>query len=233
MLGKEFSKPSIANGLAAFKELEDICFDFGIEVELTNVDEQGMRKETKEEEKKQEEAKKAEAAKGGKKKKKEEAKKIPEEEIIFKFEVSANRYDLLCVEGLAYAFRTYLGLQKPLKFTAKDTGSLEKIIVKPETKDVRPYVVGAILRGVTLSQAAYDSFIDLQDKLHSNICRRRTIGSMGTHDYSKIKGPITYEARKPDEIKFQALKQDTELNAVELFERLSQDNKLKKFLQII
>ena len=29
---------------------------------------------------------------------------------------------------------------------------------------------------------------------------------MGTHDLSKIKGPITYEAVKPSEIIFKALK---------------------------
>jgi phenylalanyl-tRNA synthetase beta chain len=30
---------------------------------------------------------------------------------------------------------------------------------------------------------------------------------MGTHDYDKIQGPITYEARAPKDIIFQALKQ--------------------------
>ncbi len=30
---------------------------------------------------------------------------------------------------------------------------------------------------------------------------------MGTHDYDKVKGPITYEARDPKEIVFKALKQ--------------------------
>ena len=36
------------------------------------------------------------------------------------------------------------------------------MIVKPETMLVRPFVVCAILRGVTLDKARYDSFIDLQ-----------------------------------------------------------------------
>jgi hypothetical protein len=29
---------------------------------------------------------------------------------------------------------------------------------------------------------------------------------MGTHDYDKIQGPITYEARSPKDIVFRALK---------------------------
>jgi hypothetical protein len=34
--------------------------------------------------------------------------------------------------------------------------------VKPETALIRPYVVAAVLRGVTLDASRYNSFIDLQ-----------------------------------------------------------------------
>jgi phenylalanyl-tRNA synthetase beta chain len=105
--------------------------------------------------------------------------------------------------------------------------------VKPETAEVRPFVVGAILRNIKFDEQSYNSFIYLQDKLHQNICRRRTLGSMGTHDYDKVKGPITYEARAPKDIVFKALKQTQEMNADELFEVLKKDQKLKKFLDII
>ena len=56
---------------------------------------------------------------------------------------------------------------------------------------------------------------------------------MGTHDYDKIKGPITYEALPPKDIVFQALKQTEALNAEQLFEKLRGDQKLKKYLHII
>lgn len=36
---------------------------------------------------------------------------------------------------------------------------------------------------------------------------------MGTHDLDRIKGPITYEARDPKDIVFQALKQTESMNA--------------------
>ena len=32
------------------------------------------------------------------------------DQYVYKIEVAANRYDLLCVEGIASAFRIYLGL---------------------------------------------------------------------------------------------------------------------------
>jgi len=78
--------------------------------------------------------------------------------------------------------------------------------VKAETQVVRPCVVACVLRNITFDIASYNSFIDLQDKLHQNICRRRTLASMGTHDLDKIRGPITYEAHPPQDIVFQALK---------------------------
>lgn len=53
---------------------------------------------------------------------------------------------------------------------------------------------------------------------------------MGTHDYDKVQGPITYEALPPQEIVFKALKQDKEMNAEELFATLKKDLKLKKYL---
>eukprot|EP00997_Jenningsia_sp_PLL12_P009912 NODE_698_length_1501_cov_107.359504_g576_i0.p2 GENE.NODE_698_length_1501_cov_107.359504_g576_i0~~NODE_698_length_1501_cov_107.359504_g576_i0.p2 ORF type:complete len:187 (+),score=59.83 NODE_698_length_1501_cov_107.359504_g576_i0:114-674(+) len=56
---------------------------------------------------------------------------------------------------------------------------------------------------------------------------------MGTHDYDKVQGPITYEALPPEQITFKALKQDKEMNARELFDTLKKDLKLKKYLQII
>lgn len=82
--------------------------------------------------------------------------------------------------------------------------------------EVRPYVSGAILRNVKFTQARYESFIALQDKLHQNLARQRTLVAIGTHDLDTIKGPFTYEALPPEEIKFVPLNQTKSMNAVEL-----------------
>lgn len=75
---------------------------------------------------------------------------------------------------------------------------------------VRGHIVAAILRDVTLTQDAYNSFIDLQDKLHQNIGRKRSLVSIGTHDLDTIVGPFLYDARPPSEIRFKPLNQDKE-----------------------
>ena len=108
-------------------------------------------------------------------------------EQVAKIEVAANRYDLLCVEGIAAAFRTYLGLgAMPHAQIKNSSEELMQVIVKPETQAVRPCVVACILRDIEFDVSSYNSFIDLQDKLHHNICRRRQFASMGTHDLDKI-----------------------------------------------
>lgn len=83
---------------------------------------------------------------------------------------------------------------------------------------VRPYAVAAILRGIKFTELSYNSFIDLQDKLHQNICRKRAIVAIGTHDLDTIQGPFVYNAKKPEDIKFIPLKQKKEFNAKDLLE---------------
>lgn len=67
----------------------------------------------------------------------------------------------------------------------------------------------------------YDSFIDLQDKLHQNLARKRTLVAIGTHDLDTIKGPFKYVAKPPTEIKFKPLSQVKEFTAVELMDLYS------------
>ena len=73
----------------------------------------------------------------------------------------------------------------------------------------------------------------MQDKLHHNIGRKRTLVSIGTHDLDTINGPYKYDAQSPEEIKFVALNQSKEHSASELMELYSKDSHLKGFLHII
>lgn len=65
-------------------------------------------------------------------------------------------------------------------------------------------------------KARYASFIALQDKLHQNLARQRTLVSIGTHDLDTIKGPFTYDALPPKDIKFVPLNQTKEMDGNEL-----------------
>jgi len=88
-------------------------------------------------------------------------------EPVAKIEVAANRYDLLCVEGIAAAFKSYLDMGSiPRVHIKNKSDELMQVFVKAETAEVRPFVVACILRDIEFDIASYNSFIDLQDKLH-------------------------------------------------------------------
>jgi phenylalanyl-tRNA synthetase beta chain len=90
------------------------------------------------------------------------------------------------------------------------------------------------LRGIKFTPENYATFIDLQDKLHQNLARRRTLVAIGTHDLSTIEGPFTYEALPPKEISFAPLNKPGQvMDGEKLFQVLEADRHLNKYLHII
>ena len=79
----------------------------------------------------------------------------------------------------------------------------------------------------------YDSFIDLQDKLHQNLARQRTLSSIGTHDLDSVQGPFSYVAEEPEKINFVALKQTVKMSAPQLMELYEKDSFMKQYVPII
>lgn len=139
-----------------------------------------------------------------------------------KIEVPANRSDLLCFEGLARSLNIFCGKEDAPTYRVLDIPEdrMEYITVAKETANVRPFISGAILRGVKFTPASYASFISLQDKLHQNLARQRTLVAIGTHDLDKLQGPFTYEARRPENIKFAPLNEEKEYDGHELMAHL-------------
>jgi phenylalanyl-tRNA synthetase beta chain len=140
-------------------------------------------------------------------------------EVVYKIEVPANRYDLLCLEGLVLSLRVFLGLSTFPTFSISNLNNVEtRAEVHPSVNEVRPYLLCAILRNITFTEETLKGFIELQDKLHNNICRKRSLVSMGTHDFDTVKGPFRYEARNSKEFKFRALNRTEENTGEELLQ---------------
>ena len=148
----------------------------------------------------------------------------------YKIDVPANRPDLLSVESIAIALKVYLGGEHPNYQIIKPQLTMN---VDSSVDSVRPIVVCAVLRNITFCKESYESFIDYQDKLHHNLCRRRVLASIGTHDLAKCKPPFTYTAEKPEDIIFVPLMGGPEVNGRQLFENLSKHQQLSKYLGII
>lgn len=186
-------------------EFDELCFDFGIELdEDTSNSERPMVNGV-------------------------------QEPPQLKIEIPANRYDMLCFEGIQLMLNIFNRKIKspPYALQPPTSGQLQTITVKKETMRIRPYVSGAILRNIKFDEARYASFIDLQDKLHQNLARQRTLVSIGTHDLDTIQGPFTYEALPPKDIKFKPLNQSQEMDGEQLMKFYEKDRHLGRYLNII
>lgn len=152
-------------------------------------------------------------------------------EVNYKIDIPANRYDLLCLEGLVRSLLIFQGRMKSPHYRA--VSGPHSFEIRTDTKRIRPFLVAAVLPDITFTQSVYDSFIDLQEKLHQNIGRRRSLVAIGTHDLDSLQGPFVYDAVPPDQIRFRPLGQSREFTAPELMQLYSGDSHLKPYLPLI
>ncbi|XP_050973414.1 leucine-rich repeat-containing protein 47 [Labeo rohita] len=90
-------------------------------------------------------------------------------------------------------------------------------------KDVRPYIVCCVVKGMNLRQGnALKRFLAAQTKLHDEICAKRTTATIATHDLSLLKSPLLYDVRPPDTLKIVPLGRK-ETKAADLLKQLQQD----------
>ncbi|XP_026105454.1 leucine-rich repeat-containing protein 47-like [Carassius auratus] len=90
-------------------------------------------------------------------------------------------------------------------------------------KDVRPYIVCCIVKGMNLRQGnALKRFLVAQTKLHDEICGKRTTATIATHDLGLLKAPLLYDVRPRDTLKIVPLGRK-EMRAAELLEILQQE----------
>ena len=106
----------------------------------------------------------------------------------FELEFAPDRLDRLSVEGIARSLRYHYGEDRGVY--VPETNSAEWTIHVEDVPPERPYVTGAIARGVNLDEDALDSLIQLQEKLHATMGRQRRKGAIGIHDLTMLKGEV-------------------------------------------
>lgn len=94
------------------------------------------------------------------------------------------------------------------------------ITVTPEVREVRPFFVGAVVRGMDLNPGnVLKRFLALQTKLHEDVCEKRTAATIATHDLQALRRPLVYTARPPQDLKITPLGRK-EVKAQELVRQL-------------
>jgi len=162
----------------------------------------------------------------------------------FKLEFEPDRLDWLSVEGLARALRYHYGEARGIHVPS--TNDPEWVIEVQDTPPERPYVTGAVVRGLDFDPETLGSLIQLQEKLHATMGRGRAKGAIGVHDLRMLKGApgagtgdsgapgrgdstdragggrgksLTYTSMDPDDERFVPLEGDEEMSPREVIER--------------
>src|SRR6056297_2281085 len=147
---------------------------------------------------------------------------------FLQLEFAPDRLDRLSVEGVARSLRYQYGDDRGLY--VPDTNDADWTFhVEESVPEGRPYVTGAIVRDVNLSETVLDSIIQLQEKLHATMGRKRAKAAIGIHDLTMLKGQpydeessepsITYRGVDPEGDRFVPLDSDEEMTPAEVLDR--------------
>ena len=138
---------------------------------------------------------------------------INEKDAIIEF--FPDRPDLLSTEGVARALRAFTEQQLGL-IEYKTNAPTTHMVVSPDVLNVRPHVLGGIVRGIKLDDTAIKCLMELQEKLHVTLGRKRSKVSIGIHDLGKLVAPFNYTTCSPHEPAFVPLQKDYEMTPEEI-----------------
>lgn len=148
---------------------------------------------------------------------------------VCEVETYPNRPDLLSVEGLARAYRGFFDIETGREEYNVEKGDL-KVEVDESVENVRPHIGGAVVRGLELSKKKINGLIQLQEKMHETMGRRRDKLAIGLHDLSTVEAPFTYKAVEPEKVSFKPLEYDKHM---QLGEILDEHEKGQKYAWIL
>ncbi|WP_246985972.1 phenylalanine--tRNA ligase subunit beta [Halorientalis marina] len=143
----------------------------------------------------------------------------------FELEFAPDRLDRLSVEGVARSLRYQYGDDRGV-YVPNVNDPEWTIHVDSDVPEERPYVTGAVIRGLDLDEPALESLIQLQEKLHATMGRQRAKGAIGVHDLTMLKGEvpndeettksITYTGVEPEGDTFVPLDSDAEMTPADV-----------------
>jgi len=135
-------------------------------------------------------------------------------------EIYPNRPDLLSYQGFKRAFLAFLGKEKGTKEYKINPPKKDYLVtIDSSVKNIRPYTACAIVSELKLDNDKIKEIIDIQEKLHITLGRKRKKLAIGIYPLEKIKLPITFKALDPEKIRFTPLESEKEMSGLEILEK--------------
>ena len=114
-------------------------------------------------------------------------------EEVLDIEIFPDRPDLLSPETLFHGMMPFLHDSPPNPRLLVNPGTIS-MKVSPELANIRPVILGAVVRGVDIDEDVIKRLMDHQEKLHFALGRGRKRASIGVHDLATIAPPFRVEA---------------------------------------
>ena len=145
---------------------------------------------------------------------------ITDEEL--QIEVFPNRPDLISYHGFKRSFLAFLEKKPGLKqYKLNKPQKDYSVFIDASVKEVRPYTACAIVKGLKLDNEKIKELIEIQEKLHITVGRKRKKVAIGIYPLEKIKLPIIFKALEPDKIKFTPLESNKEMSGLQILQQHS------------
>ena len=133
-------------------------------------------------------------------------------------ELFPDRADLYCVEGMGRGLRAFLDIEPGMaEYEVEETDIVFN--VDKSVKDVRPIFLGAAVFDVEIDDTFLRSIMEMQEKLHVTIGRKRSKVAIGIHDLDRVTPPFTYKAVGPHDIRFVPLAKTEEWDLEEILQK--------------
>jgi len=129
-------------------------------------------------------------------------------------EITPNRPDLLSMQGFTRSFLQYTGKKGIESFKVNESDY--SVRVDKSVKSVRPFTVCAVIKGLKFDDKKIKEIVDIQEKLHLTLGRKRKKIAIGIYPLEKIEFPIKFIAKKPSEILFRPLEFPKELTGAQI-----------------
>jgi len=135
-------------------------------------------------------------------------------------EIFPDRPDMLSYQGFKRGFLGFLGKDMGLKkYKLYSPEKNYKIIIETSVKNIRPFTACAIVKGLKFDDEKIKEIIEIQEKLHLTMGRKRKKVAIGIYPLEKIKLPITFKAIEPDKIKFIPLETSKEMSGLQILQK--------------
>ena len=115
------------------------------------------------------------------------------DENVLDIEIFPDRPDLLSPETLFHGMMPFLHDAPPNPRLLVNPGTIS-MKVSAELSEIRPVILGAVVRGLDINEDIIKRLMEHQEKLHFALGRGRKRASIGVHDLATLAPPFRVEA---------------------------------------